>query len=159
MRGPPCTTSHCPGKLYFPGRGGTSVKRLKSSQASSLHSWASGPSSITSTIWLRWDMSCRAVVTMPGSAEGEVPDGPEACSLRVELAPSVALGASNPGGGATLCVSAVEASDAPGSTRLLVRVVIIPRPTTDHCQSQAGWRMLRMEHHGTNVSSRLTPGS
>ena len=72
-------------------------------------------------------MSCRAIDTKPGCAVIGAPNGPRAGSLRVELAPSVTFGASNPGGGATLCVLAVDITGVPEATRLLVRVVIVPR--------------------------------
>jgi len=155
LRGHSPPASHCPGKLYFPGGGGFSVKRLKYSRASSSPSGAIGPSSITSTIWLRWKMSCRAVVTMPGSAEGEVLDGLGVGSLREELAPSVALGVSNSGDGQVI-VPAVAKSSAPGATRLLVRVVIIPRRALP-LSAQAGWRQWRWSTMAYHVCKRLQP--
>ena len=61
------------------------------------------------------------------SAESWGPDGPGAGSLCVDLAPSVTLSATNPGGGVILCVLTVIVKVAPEETRLLVRVVIVPR--------------------------------
>ena len=149
LRGHFPPASHCPRKLYFSGGGGSSVKRLKSSQDSSSHSGASGPSSITTTIWWRWDMSCRALDTKPAPAEGEFPDGPGAGTLHVELAPSVALGASNPGDGATLCIPAMEASGAPGRRDSWLRSSLSQGPATVHCRPQAaGWMTLQVEHLG-----------